>query len=211
MQQAVYFPDIFVQPELEQARRIILTPEAGLSTDERWQMETDWLMQHLLLPDGIIVDYGCGVGRVAQRLVNPVIGVDASATMRMLASQQLVDRHFITMSPFMLQQAVAAGLRVAGIITIWTLQHVLELTDAVQLMYNALQPGGVLWSLDRDERMIPALVDEGFYWVGQPDEPSVADMLIATFGPPVSAYDMPEELCRPGATLRQFARSAASV
>src|SRR5215813_6556282 len=92
---AHYDPSIFSVNSLEQAKKVILTPEAGRSTDERWEHETPHicnLIEHQMVIDAnsVIVDYGCGVGRIAKELINRhkchVIGADISPNMRALAA-----------------------------------------------------------------------------------------------------------------------------
>jgi hypothetical protein len=63
-------PRVFDVGNIAQAKRIILTPE-GSTTDERWAKETpylaDLIVQHLTLrPDSVLLDYGCGIGRLAK-------------------------------------------------------------------------------------------------------------------------------------------------
>ena len=88
-------PEIFEVGSIEQARSIILTPD-GASTDQRWAAETPWLVEHFgrqlsPRPDTVLLDYGCGIGRLARPLIErfgcAVLGVDASHSMRLLAPQ----------------------------------------------------------------------------------------------------------------------------
>ena len=52
-----YCPQVFDQPDLADAKAIILTPEAGLTTDERWERETAFLRPFLeALPAGLAID-----------------------------------------------------------------------------------------------------------------------------------------------------------
>ena len=65
--QATYNSGVFDVANLDEARRIILTPEGGLSTHERWESETPYLVglvaENLQLTAGsVVVDYGCGFG-----------------------------------------------------------------------------------------------------------------------------------------------------
>jgi SAM-dependent methyltransferase len=91
-----YNAGIFDVADLDGARRIILTPEGGQTTDQRWNCETPYLTgliaDNLKLTAGsVVVDYGCGVGRLAKELISRhgcrVIGVDISANMRALADR----------------------------------------------------------------------------------------------------------------------------
>ena len=70
---ATYYPEIFDAHTMGHARAIILTGE-GSTTAERWQVETPWLGDQIsslieITPDTLLVDYGCGIGRVAKELI----------------------------------------------------------------------------------------------------------------------------------------------
>src|SRR5260221_13932814 len=78
-----YAPEVFLTEDLAAAKAIILTPEQGLSPEQRWEQETAWMMRHIRFDTaGLIVDYGCGAGRLSQHIPQPVLGVDISPTMR---------------------------------------------------------------------------------------------------------------------------------
>ena len=64
-----YSPCLFEVDDLETAKRVILTPEQGTTTEERWEKETPYIVEQIsecLKPDPgtCILDYGCGVGRI---------------------------------------------------------------------------------------------------------------------------------------------------
>jgi hypothetical protein len=59
---------------LAEAMSIILTPE-GSTTADRWETETPYLadligQQCALRPDSLVLDYGCGIGRLAHELIS---------------------------------------------------------------------------------------------------------------------------------------------
>src|SRR5260221_8560231 len=92
----IYRPDIFEVSDLESAMQIILTPETGTTTQERWEYETPYLVNEIgrtlgLDDNSCVLDYGCGVGRIARGLIERyhcfVIGVDISTGMRQLAPE----------------------------------------------------------------------------------------------------------------------------
>ncbi len=69
-----YHPQVFDVRNIDQAREIILTG-GGSTTDERWVTETPWLADEIsnsmaISPDSIIIDYGCGIGRMAKELID---------------------------------------------------------------------------------------------------------------------------------------------
>ena len=68
-----YHPELFDARTVEQARAIILTGE-GSTPDERWRTETPWICGLIaenitLTSDSVVLDYGCGIGRVAKELI----------------------------------------------------------------------------------------------------------------------------------------------
>src|SRR5690349_19235052 len=91
---ATYNPLVFDQPDFDAAMAIAITPEDGLSTEHRLEHETPYLSdligEQLDLKAGqLVLDYGCGPGRVAKALIERfdvrVLGVDVSVSMRSFA------------------------------------------------------------------------------------------------------------------------------
>jgi hypothetical protein len=71
---ANYAPEVFDVRDLDEARRIILTPESGTTTDARWAAETPWLADRILerfplTEQHVVIDFGCGLGRMARALI----------------------------------------------------------------------------------------------------------------------------------------------
>jgi SAM-dependent methyltransferase len=203
-----YAPQVYDRNSLEEARAIILTPEVGLTTEERWVMETEWLRGRIGFSDsGLVLDIGCGIGRVAGLLTerHPVLGVDISTPMRAMAEREVGDRRFSAVSTHMLHALVAAGLRAHGAVAIWTLQHIPRpnLAHMVVTMALALPSGGVLWTMDRPERYVPVMKEGRFSWVD--DRMDVPELLAGCFT--LDTTDsVPERLCARGASLRRWIR-----
>ncbi len=158
----IYDPSVFEQTNAEDAKNIILTAEDGVSTQTRWDTETPWLLklisQYIVKPKCLIVDYGCGIGRLSAPLVNlghPVIGVDISYSMRKLATDQISNDRFVAMTPMMFDQLVNIGIKADFILSIWMLQHCLDLEAEVSRFYRSLTKGGLLAVVDMRHRAIP--------------------------------------------------------
>ena len=106
-EECTYNPHIFTVIDEAAAKRIILTPEGGSRTIERWTIETPYLvrliMDHVILDrNSLVLDYGCGIGRIAKELIKQtgchVIGVDISPSMLGLAYPYVHSDNFSAIS-----------------------------------------------------------------------------------------------------------------
>ncbi|MBU3557447.1 class I SAM-dependent methyltransferase [Polynucleobacter sp. Ross1-W9] len=167
---ALYRPEVFNQADIESAKKIILTEEGGVLTEERWSNETPWLVELIInnIPgDGLILDYGCGVGRIAKILVEKgfsVVGVDISPEMRSNASKLLFDKKFIALDPETFDAVAKVISQVDVVISIWVLQHCFDLKKEIKRIYDGLKIGGVVFILDMKHRAVPTYegwVDDG--------------------------------------------------
>jgi ubiquinone/menaquinone biosynthesis C-methylase UbiE len=170
----VFRPQIFEVQTLRDAMGIIVTPEQGTTTEERWGKETPYLVQdigaHLGVgPQTCVLDYGCGIGRVAKGLIDQfgcrVVGVDFSSSMRLLAPEYVLSERFTVWSPGVLEKMIAKGFRADAAICLWVIQHVLEPLEVMQRIAGALPPGGLLYALNQDIRCVPTdrgWVNDGF-------------------------------------------------
>lgn len=201
----VYDPRIFMCPTEAAARSIILTPEAGLSTEDRWEQETAWLKERLQFPPGLVIDYGCGIGRLSKWIDAPVLGVDISPSMRAQSDLYVQSGSFGAVSPMMLSCLIAAGLRASGALSVWCLQHCLDPECDIAALHSALRPDGVLYVVNRPERYVPTRHDGNFTWAD--DAKSIEALLIAGGFRMVRREPMPETLCAAGAEFMVLSRA----
>lgn len=161
-----YNPGIFRVRDLQAAKAIILTAEGGQSTDERWARETPYLTELLggaigLSPGQLVVDFGCGVGRMSKALIEryrcQVLGVDLSPDMRAMAPGYVGSQDFSVVSGEMFARLVANGLQVDAAISVWVLQHCLAVADEVATLHRALKPGGRLGVVNTFGRVVPVV------------------------------------------------------
>lgn len=196
--QLIYNPSIFEQTSVEAAREIVLTPESGVSTQARWDTETPWLLNLIgkyIKPSGLIVDYGCGVGRLAGPLVNhgyPVIGVDTSAAMRQHATQLIGNERFVAMTPTMLDQLVGIGVKADFVLAVWILQHCLDLEAEVERIYKMLNKGGIVGIADMRHRAIPT--NQGWVNDGKNVKETLSRYLTLIQQYPYNPPDTPQNL-----------------
>ena len=172
---ARYFPEIFNVKDLPHARDVILTGEgSGADTDTRWERETPYVLelvreQVALGPRTLVLDYGCGIGRIAKAMIEAtgcaVIGVDISPGMRALAVDYVASDRFVVVSPGQYDLLVGAGLRVQAAIAIWVLQHCFAPADDIARIGRGLGADGRLFVLNMPKRAVPAVRDgKSFFW-----------------------------------------------
>lgn len=171
--EATYFPGIFNVNDIAQARRIILTPEGGSSTDERWNAETPYLADLIhaslaITDESIVVDYGCGIGRMAKELISRygcrVVGVDISPSMRALSVMYVQSDRFFCCTPLMLEALSSRGFRFDAAVSIWVLQHCNQPSEDIARIRNALAADGRLFVLNNLTRVVPTVESGKFRW-----------------------------------------------
>ena len=162
---ASYRPEVFQVRNLDEAKRIILTPEPHTTTEERWKKETPYLVQQIgsrlkLNAQSLVLDYGCGIGRLAKGLIESfgcgVIGVDFSLQMRQLAPAYVNSNRFFTLAPDSFDLLLAKGLRIDHAFSVWVLQHCLIPQEDVQRISQALVPGGTIYLVNNIRRAVPS-------------------------------------------------------
>lgn len=159
-----YTPQTFDVHNIEEARSIILTPEKGITTEERWEKETPFIagqIGELVKPnqDSVLLDYGCGIGRLAKELITrlncSVIGVDLNPGMRHLAPGYVDSHLFSICAPEMLDMMIAKGLQVDAAYAVWVIQHCFNPMQDLLRIKNALKPGGRFYILNNINRAVP--------------------------------------------------------
>ncbi len=147
-----YYPKAFDAEDEAAARAIILTAE-GESTESRWERETPYLAQRLielldLRAGDKVVDFGCGIGRVARELIAridcEVLGVDISPRMREMAAGYVASERFRAVGIEEFDSMCASGWRAYGAYTCWVLQHCNDPRKEIARVVNALPPHACL-------------------------------------------------------------------
>jgi 2-polyprenyl-3-methyl-5-hydroxy-6-metoxy-1,4-benzoquinol methylase len=162
-----YDPTVFHVASEPEAKAIILTPEAGMSTEERWVRETTDVVKRISsslasIPEPRLLDWGCGIGRLARPLCHDhgfkVTGVDLSADMRRLAVGYVNHPAFEVMSPATFTDGLAKFAQAYdAALAAWVLQHIPKIEQVCRTLARALKPGGHLFLLNRVERLIPVV------------------------------------------------------
>lgn len=179
-------PSFFTVRTVLEARARILTPEDS-TTDTRWRIETPYLgeliMEHLALrPDHRVLDFGCGIGRLAKEMIDrsgcAVVGADTSVTMQCQAPAYVQSERFFSCHPAALSLgACSSGVHHA--VAVWSLQHIpnVDAADgAIALIHRSLRSGGKLFVVNNHKRALP--IDEGRWY---DDGKDVRELLGARF------------------------------
>src|SRR5262252_19610 len=164
--QVAYDPRRYLDIEnLDQAAEIILCPTEGLTVKQRWDKETPFIMslcKKFFKHEYMVLDYGCGVGRLAKPLIGEmncsVIGVDISPNMRALATSLVESYRFAAVSPEMFD---ALAPRFDAAVSVWVLQHCLKVQDDIERIYSSLVGGGKFLVVNNVDRCVPV---EGGDW-----------------------------------------------
>lgn len=175
-----YDPKRFDVHSISEAMAIILTPEDS-TTQQRWATETPYLSDLIahhfdLQTRHRVLDFGCGIGRISKNLIKKtgcsVVGVDTSVSMRSLAPAYVLDKRFLSCAPEMLPLIAKVNFA----ISVWTLQHIPDLSGAIDLVKQQLLPYGKLLVVNSCGRCLP--VPNGL-WVD--DKQDTRELLCARF------------------------------
>lgn len=162
---------IFNVRDTQEAKNIILTPQGGLSPNNRWDTETPYLVDLILkeVPSNSwtnVLDYGCGLGRLSKELIikkgSTLVGADTSWSMRALAHDYVRSNRFITCSPSALETLIGGSRPFNVAVSVWALQHVKDLREAIQqYILGFLDYRGYLFVVNDLRRLVPT--NEGWY------------------------------------------------
>ena len=196
-----YNPEIFSASDEVQAKAIILTPENS-TTQARWEQETPLLSNLIhgqieLGSDSIVLDYGCGIGRMAKALIDRcgcrVVGVDISPSMRSLSVGYVNSDRFFTCTPEMFRLLIDKGLLFDVAISIWVLQHCLKPAEDIQLLRDGLKPGGRLFVANNVHRVVPTK-EGGWVSDGIDIKATLAKAFTSRAGEMLRSPDVPSNL-----------------
>lgn len=163
-----YYPEVYNIQNLDEAKKTVLPPSKNESLEERWEKEAEYnlkLIEGLCKVDSStkILDYGCGVGRLAKHLIQKynclVIGVDISLNMRALATVYVNSANFIAVAPQILDQL---GIKYDLALAVWVLQHTYDPQQDLNLINSVLS--GKLFVLNSIKRYVPVKTDQGVFW-----------------------------------------------
>lgn len=152
---------------IQEAMRVILTPDAGGTTEERWAVETPYLTDLIdrnlkLTDESVVLDFGCGIGRISRELIKRhncvVVGVDTSPRMRALAVEYVLSDRFFAVAPEALDHFT---WDFHSILAVWALQHIWDLKPTLKLLARHTAPNCKLMVINLHKRCLPI---EGGKW-----------------------------------------------
>lgn len=159
-----YNAEIFETSSLEDAMSIILTPEDGQTSGERWRAETPIIAADVaraleLSPGMTVIDYGCGVGRVSKEIIQQtgcfLLGLDFSKSMRAFSQFYVGHPNFLSMAHEGLEHLIAKGVQIDSAFTVYVLQHCPDPAADIDLLWRALRPGGKLFVVEQHSQILP--------------------------------------------------------
>lgn len=211
-----YDPAVFDQPDEENARAIILLDEAGLTTEDRWNLETAYLAPFLDALPGPALDVGCGAGRLSREMIRhgkSVLGIDPSADMRAHARRYVEAAHG-ERAPFMAvdwatAQSYERGF-FRGAVACWVLQHIpgRHLEEALAEIARLLAPMAPFLVINRTNRAVPVSHKsaDGHTTHGWADDGADVSRLLLRWFFLSDEEPMPVHLCEEGAYRRLYVR-----
>ncbi len=121
----------------------------------RWHLEAAYLLDIIppLLPDCMVLDYGCGVGRISKPLIErygcAVIGVDINKQMLMHARKYVQSSRFVPVSFGKLPPK-----HFDLVLAVWVLQHCgTSLPSVIERIKATLKPDGALFIVHEDGQL----------------------------------------------------------
>jgi len=162
--EAEYWPGIFEAKDLANAKEIALTPEEGMSPDDRWRIETGFLIDHIagrlqIGPANRVIDFGCGAGRMSRALIErygcSVVGIDISQGMREQAVVYVDSPRFTVVTPEAFDAMVADGFSADFGLACWALQHAMHPAVQIARIANALGADAPFLLVNSLLRLIP--------------------------------------------------------
>lgn len=164
--------NLFKPGTIEQAKDMVVGNCNGFSMQNRWEIETPLFAKAINKPLEIyssvteILDYGCGVGRLAKEVLNQnphctVTGVDASSDMLEKSKEYVNSNRYSISFPWELDENKKFDL----IYCVYVLQHVpsIEIREILARIFYHLKDEGKFVYCSSDYRMAIRFDDGGFF------------------------------------------------
>ena len=166
-----YVKEAFNVVTFEQAKHVVLTSDP--SNPDKFVNETNFLLdkikeQNLIDDKSLVLDFGCGMGRVSKALVYNigcnVIGLDISESMKTFAKLYVSNpAKFTTVATYTESNTIDLCT------SILVLQHTEDPIKEIENIVNVLKPNGHLVLLNENNRYVPSEVDKNGYIIWHDD------------------------------------------
>jgi ubiquinone/menaquinone biosynthesis C-methylase UbiE len=162
--EATYNPNVFAVGSIQDAKNIILTPEVDLTTEQRWEKETPYLLnlidKNVNMYSGVpVLDFGGGIGRMSKAVIDKygcqATVLDISMQMRALGHIYVDSPNFFSVShENALMNRLFEG-HFGLVMAIWSLQHVRDLDTELEAIDYLMQDGAKLFVVNERCRFVP--------------------------------------------------------
>ncbi len=163
--------NLFKPKTLEEGRNCVVGDCNGYTMEQRWELETPLFVYEIVkhIPqNGKVMDYGCGVGRLAKAIMDLrkdviVYGVDESQDMLDRAKEYISSDSFI---PLTVEQAsVDQSMSMDCVYSIYVFQHVpaIHIRSILSAIFLRLKPKGAFIYCSSDYRMAIRFDGKGFF------------------------------------------------
>lgn len=168
-----YIKEVFDVLTFEQAKHVVLTSDP--KNPKKFENETNFLVDTIaeqefisLNDDSIVLDFGCGMGRIARELINrfkcKVIGVDISPSML-----QFAKLYTANLNKFQGTHEYSTSESIDVALSVLALQHAENPQKEIDNIFNVLKPGGIFLLLNEKQRFVPSDIDAQRYVVWMDD------------------------------------------
>jgi len=155
----------FLVRNISDAKKVILTPFAFFSSDDRWESETEYELSELrkhIRDYYIICDFGIGIGRISKEILREfqnvnIVGIDSSPQMLNLCKQRIDSIYYDRLQLLLfkkVQTVKTASIDFA--FSIYTLQHIPTnlFERALMELRRVIKPEGLLYLLNMYDRCV---------------------------------------------------------
>ena len=167
-----YIKQAFDVQSFNQAKHVVLSSDPNDPT--KFERETLFLIEAIksqvdLNENTTVLDFGCGMGRVAKEIVrrynSKVIGIDISPSMLMFAKLYTANADkFLGTHEYNVPESVDVAL------SIFALQHSEDPKKELDNIISNLKINGVFVLLNEHKRMIPSGIDNGGFIIWGDDD-----------------------------------------
>lgn len=166
-----YIKEVFDVTTFEHAKHVVLTSDPD--NPKKFENETNFLIdiiqeQNTINSDSIVLDFGCGMGRVSKGLIDKfkckVIGLDISDSMLTFARLYTAN-----VQKFQATKNYTEPESVDVCLSILALQHAQDPKQEIDNIVKVLKHNGTLILLNENKRFVPNDIDRNRYVIWEDD------------------------------------------